>query len=567
MSSVFQDSASQQAVEPEPRAPRTTPLVAIGLDAVDPRLLQRWLDQGLLPHLDALRRRGGFGLVNNVRYYRTETSWVTFLTGATPKNTGEWGHLRYDADDYRSNEGASYTFDRFPPFYAGLQDRRVAIFDAPLARPVSGVSGLQLMGWGTETNQCLRTSEPKELMGAILDRYGSHPMFAEPASRQESPDGEVLGYRIPSAYDVEGLRRLKSDLCAGARQRALIMKDLMARESRDLFLGVFSETHTASHLLWHLSQPHPLREMLTRKQEEDPLLAVFQAVDEGVGEVLTGVPDSSRVVVFSIYGIAANVLDLPSMLFLPELLYRWSFPGKVALAQGCADRPPEEPGFDYLNHWKHEIWKLRTHTGALELEDPDEQEAAGDPLHWQPCNWYRPLWPRMTAFALPTYSEGLIRLNVRGRDGAGVLEIDDFSATCDAICTLLHSLTDSRTGRPMVREIVRTRRTPFDANRDGPPADLIVLWQEDTPTDSVDCPGLGRIGPVPHFRSGGHCSHGFYLTCGPDIHAGAPLPDLQAPDLTATMLDWLGQTVPLHVEGRPLREILVSSGCSDREAE
>lgn len=533
----------------------TGPVIAIGLDATDPVLLEGWMDRGLLPNLAALRAKGSYGWVRNMEYYRTETSWITFLTGATPHRTGEWGHVLYDPLNYAAREGPAYRFVRHPPFYALLPGMRTAVFDPPLTRPVEGVDGVQVTGWGTEVNQCLRVSRPPELMGEILRRYGSHPLFElapGPGRKAGTADeGEIITYRIPCAYDVPALHALSRRLQQGAKRRGAIMRDLLGRGPWDCFLGVFSETHTASHLLWHLSQPHPLRDLLVREGDPDPALQVFQAVDAALGEVLADLPSEACVVVFSIYGIAANCLDLPSMLFLPELLYRWNFPGRRGLAAGDGTRHPPPPRTDYRGHWKDTVWGLRTREGEADLESPDAQEQKGEPLHWLPVNWYRRLWPGMRAFALPTYSEGLIRINVRGRDGAGLVEPGDYGRTCDELCDLLAGLTDARTGRPMVRDIVRPRSHPLEADPQGPPADLIVLWQEEAPTDVVESPVAGRIGPAPYFRSGGHVSRGVALVTGPGIPPGG-LPEGQAPDLTATLVALLGRDLPGVLEGTPL---------------
>src|SRR5436305_2019776 len=117
------------------------PVIAIGLDASSPDLLARWMDEGHLAHCAALRERGRLAVVDNVRYYRTETSWITFLTGALPAATGEWGHVHYDAKTYGVSEHSAYDFPTLPPFYATLRGRRVCVFDPPLARPVDGVNG------------------------------------------------------------------------------------------------------------------------------------------------------------------------------------------------------------------------------------------------------------------------------------------------------------------------------------------------------------------------------------------------------------------------------------------
>jgi predicted AlkP superfamily phosphohydrolase/phosphomutase len=383
-------------------------------------------------------------------------------------------------------------------------------------------------------------------MAELLARHGAHPMFETSAPEVSEAGEEVYSYRIPSSYDMAAIEGLRDRLVAGAARRAAMMRDLLVREPWDLFLGVFSETHTASHLLWHVSQRHPLHDTLMQGRNDDPLLEVFQTVDRALAEVLDAAPDDADVVLFSIYGIAENVLDLPSMAFLPELLYRWSFPGQQMLG-GAVDIAP---GRDYPAHWKDEVWRLRTARGDAELESPDRQAQRGDPMHWQPANWYRPLWPRMRAFALPTYSEGLIRINVQGRERDGQVAPGDYQRTCDEICDYLSAVRDARSGKPMVKEIVRVRQDPLDDDGFGPPADLIVLWQEDTATDLIESPSAGRIGPLPYFRTGGHCSQGFLAARGPRIQPGSRLSDLQATDLTATLLSLLGQAVPDYVDGR-----------------
>jgi len=530
----------------------TRPVIAIGLDATDPKLLEHWMDLGELPNLARFREQGTFGWVNNVRYYRTETSWITFLTGALPAQTGEWGHVHYDPLRYAAEEQSAYGFIKYPPFYALMPEHRVAVFDPPLARPVDGVNGIQVMGWGTEVNQCLRTSSPGQLMAELIKRHGAHPMFEVSPPESGSADEVVYSYRIPSSYDLPALEALRDRLIAGAGRRTQLMLDLLGREPWDLFLGVFSETHTACHLLWHTSQDHPLHDLLIMDNNTDLMLDVFKAVDTGLGKVLEALPKDADVLLFSIYGIAANNLDLPSMAFLPELLFRWSFPGQQALG-GAAD---DSVRLDYPGHWKDEMWKLRTPEGDARLESPAEQQRRGDPMHWQPSNWYRPLWPGMKAFALPTYSEGLIRINLQGRESRGLIAPEDYQKTCDELCDYLHALKDGRTGKPMVREVVRRKTHPMDSAALGPPADLILLWQEDVPTDVIESPQSGRIGPFPFFRSGGHCSRGFIAARGPDFEAGTRLESMQATDLTATMFHLMGHEIPDYISGRPLLLLL-----------
>jgi predicted AlkP superfamily phosphohydrolase/phosphomutase len=162
----------------------------------------------------------------------------------------------------------------------------------------------------------------------------------------------------------------------------------------------------------------------------------------------------------------------------------------------------------------------------------------------------------MKAFALPSLSEGCIRLNVRGREVLGIVDPEHYGAVCEEIVNELHALRNPRTGAPVVARIRRTRNTANQAAIPGArpsPADLIVQWVSE-PVDVVDHPTVGRIGPVPAKRSGSHVHRGFIMAAGPGLPAGVHLPERHALDLAPTILTLLGAPLPKHFEGRPIFE-------------
>jgi predicted AlkP superfamily phosphohydrolase/phosphomutase len=525
------------------------PVIAIGLDALAPEVLEGWVAEGRLPTLGALFDQGVYARQRNFSLYRTENSWLTLLHGCSPETSHEWGHQVYDAGAYETRENASYSFKRYAPFYALGEGRRVAVFDIPLVGLVGGVDGVQLLGWGTEVNQILRQSSPPELMGEIIARHGRHPLYDTIGNADDG--SETLSYRIPCLYDMELLRSIRDRLIESTRQRTAIIRELLRRERWDLLFCAYAEVHTAGHLFWHLGREHPLSAPFGAAAGGDFLFDVARAVDEALGTLLDDLPEGADLFVFSPHSMQANSLDLSLMYFLPELLYRWST-GRAAFPGMGANGPPPPPRLDYTRHWREEVWDLRTPHGDVALESPAVQEARRDPLDWDPGNWYRPLWPTMKAFTLPGYSEGLIRVNVAGRDGPGGIAPEDYARTCDELAALVGALVDARSGEALAGKILRIRADPWEDGPDLSPADLMVIWRDDIATDAVRHPSYGLIGPVPFFRSGGHATEGFVLARGAGFAPGTRLPPVATPDVTATLLHRLGVTVPDHVAGRPL---------------
>jgi hypothetical protein len=268
----------------------------------------------------------------------------------------------------------------------------------------------------------------------------------------------------------------------------------------------------------------------------------------------------------------SNSTDLPSMVFLPELLYRLAFPGRIGLAPGRAGAPvPPVVKPPATRSWRSVLWGLRHDpnpiTRWLRQHLPTTffhytvERRLGIPhtvplcpedcaLGTQPPMWYHPAWPQMKAFALPSFSEGYVRLNVRGREAQGLVEPAEYDAVCAEIAGHLQALMDPRTGRPAVRQVLRTRRHALESGAHLPDADLMVLWHN-APMDVVDSPTAGRIGPVPFKRSGSHVHRGFLLAAGPGILPG-PLPEGHAVDIAPTILDLMGAPLRDGFEGRPI---------------
>ncbi|RQW78604.1 MAG: hypothetical protein EHM62_07345, partial [Methylococcus sp.] len=503
----------------------SSPVMLIGIDSLPPELFEKWMAQGEMPNLSRLRNQSTFAIQKNFSLYRTENSWLTFLQGCSAESSEEWGHQDYQVGDYATTERASYGFSKYPPFYALCQHLRVAVFDVPLTGLVENVNGLQVLGWGTEVNQCLRESSPPGLVGELIKRHGRHPVYDRVLKATD--DSTTLNYRIPSIYDLKGLQELKERMIEAVGQRTEIILDLMRREAWDMMLCVYAEAHTALHLFWHLSQPHPLHESLAAQVHSDFLLEVVRAIDSGIGILLAEMPAKQHLLVFSPHGMQANTLDIYSMLFLPELLYRWST-GHAALCEGETGTPPPPLKLDYSRHWREEIWALRTRHGDAVLESPFQQEVRKDPLDWDPGNWYRSCWPRLRAFTLPGYSEGLVRINVAGRDGPGGIPAEQFDSVCTELITLLHELKDVHSGQPIVAQVLRIRANPDEKDASKPPADLMVCWREDVVTNVVEHHRHGRIGAAPYFRSGGHSTAGFVMARGPGFEAGSRLEDVDA---------------------------------------
>jgi hypothetical protein len=187
----------------------------------------------------------------------------------------------------------------------------------------------------------------------------------------------------------------------------------------------------------------------------------------------------------------------------------------------------------------------------------------GDPdalsLRWMPAAHYARFWPRMRAFALPAYYDGQIRINLRGRERGGLVPIEDYARTCDEIEELLRECRDPIRGASVISSVERASGSPLEL---GPhEADLTVVWK-DAPL-GLDHPRLGKIGPLPYRRTGGHTGgDGFAWMSGPLVRPGSG-GRRSAFDVVPTVIELLGQP-PLAVSGRSFAG-LASFAAPERE--
>jgi hypothetical protein len=197
-----------------------------------------------------------------------------------------------------------------------------------------------------------------------------------------------------------------------------------------------------------------------------------------------------------------------------------------------------------------------TRVGALGEPIPEPTNATPEEIgipsyaiEWQVPIRYRDAWGSSRYFALPTYYDGRVRLNLRGRERDGVVDPDEYHALCDEIEAGVRATRNARTGEPVVREVNRLRvDDPFAP--DGADADLEFVFAE--VTDAWIHPEVGPIGPVPFRRTGAHSPRGFAMIAGPGIEP-ADLGTHAAIDVPAQVLALLHGAVPdgLEVDGSP----------------
>jgi hypothetical protein len=429
----------------------------------------------------------------------------------------------------------------------------LAYFD--LDRTSNDVVGVS--DWGVHDPGGRPQARPASLGNEIENRFGAYP-----ARRW------IYGVPWSSRANCTKMGR---DLSKAAESRGRIAQWLLTERFTDWELALvgFSEPHSASEGLFHGSgADHPWASLPSAPAAAEALHSVYAAVDCAVGEIVDAFPNDT-VLVFSMHGMGPNSSDVPSMALLGELMVRWSgFDLEAGRPFVCdSNGIPKLPA---RTSWTSAVFESLTGqrssrnqriVGMLRSATPDRlrrrlgrlrrtlsKPANEGSLSWMPLTRHRHRWARMRAFALPSFYDGRIRVNLAGREVSGIVSIDGYHATLDEIEAMLRVCTEPRTGSPVVAAIERTKGDPFARADDD--VDMVVHWAPNVL--GVAHPELGVIGPLPPRRTGGHTSSiGRCVIVGRDvepIHLGVR----SSFDVVPTILDLVSSRTSARVSGQSL---------------
>ena len=519
-------------------APR---LLVIGLDAFERSLAKQLMADGLMPNLAKVAASGTRYRLDQADMF-TGLPWEHWSSGRSPADGGRWSAITFDTAHYTARQDET----PFRPFLADVPLRTV-VLDLPYCDLASAPTVRGLTRWGSHDPGAPVASRPAGLHREIAARFGAYPAAEW-----------IYGFSWPS---VTRTRAASAALVKGVHTRAAVAKWLLAERLPDWDLGivVVSEGHSAIEPMWHGVDPrHPLHGIPSAKDAGDGLRAVYGAIDELIGTMQAAFPDAT-LAVFTMHGMGANDGDVASMVLLPELLYRHAF-GTPHMLPGTwpAHLPDGTPLLSEDESWESAMARLvpltepprRSGLGGL----LDRLQRKADPvpdvhaMSWMPSTRYSEFWPRMRAFALPSFNDGRVRLNVRGRESRGMVAADQYRATLDEIAQLLEECREPIGGQKVVAEMKRHSSDPMTVGPSLP--DLTIFWRG-TPLGLVH-PSLGPIGPVPWRRTGAHTGECGFLYMSGDGLPACDAGDASAFDVVPTLIALAGAQPVTGVSGRSL---------------
>jgi hypothetical protein len=290
----------------QPRVPTVAEVVAprpvflLGFDGIDPGLLARFENEGLLPHFAALRREGAVGAVRSTIPSISPPAWTTVATGVLPPDHGIWSFWLPSGEDPRGRY-VDATCRLAPAIWEDLAalGRTVGVVNVPVTSPPDSVNGFLISGFPYAAGAPL--TFPPDLEATILrrgylrDEYGGAP---EPGRETEWLD------------HVQAI----------ARSQREVGLDLLFEQRPDFSFIVFTAPDRIQHHLWKFHDPeHPRYDAAAPARLRDAVRDSYVFCDDVLGEVRERLPKDAVLFLLSDHGFGPAYWGISKARVLADL--------------------------------------------------------------------------------------------------------------------------------------------------------------------------------------------------------------------------------------------------------
>ncbi|MCK5360173.1 MAG: alkaline phosphatase family protein, partial [Gammaproteobacteria bacterium] len=252
-----------------------TKTIFFALDGMTPSLIQKWSEQGHLPNLARLLKNCRLTKLRCPEAFGNDAFWNTLCTGSLPDETGYYFRVKVSSDNYQTEYHGPAEQVKKDCFWVELSesDVELAIIDLPEVKHGGLINGLEISEWLPHARYATLASCPEELSTDVLERFGNDPFNG--STERSTPRSD-----LETEHDLNLLLELASKKTRAA-------KHYLKRGGWDFFAIGYQQAHDAGHQFWHLHDPeHPRFSKEYFEKQGDPLLKVYQRIDEGIGELM-----------------------------------------------------------------------------------------------------------------------------------------------------------------------------------------------------------------------------------------------------------------------------------------
>lgn len=508
-----------------------TKVLVIGVDGAEPKLLQQWTASGDLPNLARLQERSLYGSTRNPVALEAGSVWPVFHTGLLPGNQPQFDGQRFF--DYQSYSYKWFDAEAVMPNiwqHLSAQGKRCLVIDAPYVRLDPELNGSMVLDWAAHVPANGRRMQfqthPPELKEELLSLVGPDPAGGVSCDHR----------RLESRADY---RKFLEDYLLRIEKKAQMTNHLLGKGGWDYAETVFTDLHCLGHQLWHIRDDnHPLHKAKLRKAFGDPIFKAFCALDKAVGQILDTVDDRTTVLLYVSHGMGPQYTGtglLDRMLSILES-------GRPAT---LSQRPIKAR---IRGVWRKIPGEIRAALRGLRKPFDGILDTSRITLDRSTRRFFE---------VHANNATGGIRLNLKGREANGIVDLKDARRTLEEIREAILEVRNSETGEPIAEDCTITEDI-YGGHFERFLPDMLVTWNRKAPIRIVESPRIGRAQQdYGDFRTGDHTLSGMFMAAGPEISSARLDRDVDAVDFFSSLVAISG-CVQTKTDGKKIAELLDS---------
>ena len=261
-------------------------VVVIGLDCLEPTLVDRWIDG--LPNIKKLMDEGIHGKLRSTDPPITIPAWTSMMTGKSPGTLGFYGFRNRSDYSYDKLSFATSLLVKEKTVWDYLSGagKRVILLGVPQTYPPKEVNGYLVSGFlapDTESNY----TYPEELKSEIKEVVGDYML-------------DVSGFR------TEDKEQLLKDIYRLSEQRFSVARHLITQKEWDYFMMVDMGPDRLHHGFWKFfDETHS--KYVPGNPFENSIKEYYEFLDSQVGELIKHIPGDTVIIVVSDHGAQSMV--------------------------------------------------------------------------------------------------------------------------------------------------------------------------------------------------------------------------------------------------------------------
>jgi predicted AlkP superfamily phosphohydrolase/phosphomutase len=501
-------------------------VIVIGLDGGSWNILDRLIDEGLLPTIKGLIDSGVRANLRTTIPPVTPSAWASFATGCNPGKHGIFGFTTPVPGTQYGFRTVNRADVRVPSLWRILSgmERRSVVINVPVTFPPEKIEGYLISGFMAPglDSEFTYPADLKNRLGEWGIRYRLNNRDF-PSLREMSTRHDKAAYEKASLLLIDDLFDLTENRWNTCRK--------LSQTEWDLLVCVFYGADRLQHYFWdHMPGNQSDGDAISVKIRE-----FFSLFDAKLGDFIDRW-DGANIVMASDHGFEKFHGDFLVNSWLQQI-------GMLKTSRSMILRNQIKKMLKTLGV-KRVLMRLKGMEGTTrEIMGRQMEVAAGGYTKIaEPIDWRRTLAYRSNVNG--------ISINLRGRESLGRVVQADYEGVRERLIDELLKVED-RNGKRII-DIARKREEAFKGPQTNTAPDVVFTFREDYVYGAY----FDRIEKAAAFcdswKQGDHKLDGIVVASGPAFRTKTVLEKAWIGDICPTVLYLLNCAIPNHVDGKVL---------------